>query len=59
MLIRTKTLSQNLAVLQIQIRRIHMFLGLLDLDPDTLVRDMDRIQHQAKTILKILIPTVL
>jgi hypothetical protein len=29
------------AVLQIRIHRIHMFLGLLDPDPDPLVRGMD------------------
>ncbi len=28
-------------VLRIRIHRIHMFLGLLDLDPDPLVRGMD------------------
>ncbi len=30
-----------LTVLRIRIRRIHMFLGLLDWDPDPLVRGMD------------------
>ncbi len=30
-----------LAVLRIRIHRIHMFLGLLDPDPDPLVRGMD------------------
>jgi hypothetical protein len=29
------------AVLRIRIHRIHMFLGLLDPDPDPLVRGMD------------------
>jgi hypothetical protein len=29
------------AVLRIRIHRIHMFLGLQDLDPDPLVRGMD------------------
>jgi hypothetical protein len=33
--------EQILAVLRIRIHRIHMFLGLLDTDPDPLVRGMD------------------
>ncbi len=38
------------AVLQIQIRipRIHMFLGLLDPDPDPLVRGMDPVPSNIK-----------
>ncbi len=46
--------------IRIRIRRIRMFLGLLD--PDLLVRGMDPDpdpDHQAKIVRKILIPTVL
>ena len=47
-------------VLRIRIRRIHMFLGLLDPDPDPLVRGTDLdpfiIKQKSK---KTLIPTVL
>jgi hypothetical protein len=36
-----------------------MFLGLLDQDPDSLVRGMDPdLDHQAKIVRKPLIPTV-
>jgi hypothetical protein len=42
------------------IRRIHMFLGLLDPDPDPLVRGTDPDSyHQAKIVRKTLIPIVL
>ncbi len=54
-------------VLRIRIHRIHMFLGLLDPDPDPLVRDVDRDRdpdldpsitpHQAKKVRKALIAT--
>ncbi len=46
-------------VLRIRIRRIHMFLGLLDPDPDPLVRgtDPDPFYHQEKIARKTLIPT--
>jgi hypothetical protein len=55
-------------VLQIWIRRVRMFSGLLDLDPDQLVPYEARIRirlqillhyHQAKIVRKTLIPTVL
>jgi hypothetical protein len=51
-----------LSVLRIRIRRIHMFLGLLN--PDLLVRDRyesgsGSFYHQAKIVRKTLIPTVL
>jgi hypothetical protein len=47
--------------------RIHMFLGLLDPDPDPSVRfmdpdpapDLDPFDHQAKKVRKTLIPTAL
>jgi hypothetical protein len=35
------SISNDLAVLRIRIRRIRMFLGLLYPDPDPLVRGMD------------------
>ncbi len=50
-----------LTVLRIQIwnRRIHMFWGFLDLDPDPLVRGMDpdlgSFYHQEKIVRKTLI----
>jgi hypothetical protein len=49
------------AVLWIRIRWIGMFLGLLDPDPDTLVRGTEyrSFYHQAKIVRKTLIPTVL
>jgi hypothetical protein len=45
------------AVLRIQIRRIHMFLGLLD--PDPLVKRIRILYHQAKIVTKTLNHTVL
>jgi hypothetical protein len=38
---RNQGFSYYFSVLRIRIRRIHMSLGLLDLDPDPLVRDVD------------------
>jgi hypothetical protein len=40
------------AVLQIRIRRIHMFLGLLDPDPDPLVRGTDSDSDPDPSIIK-------
>jgi hypothetical protein len=37
----TNVLSRLVTVFRIRIYRIHMFLGLLDPDPDPLVRGMD------------------
>jgi hypothetical protein len=39
--LRTGRGSWNIPVLRIRIHRIHMFLGLLDPDPDQLIRGMD------------------
>ncbi len=47
------------SLLRIRIRRIHMFLGLLDLDPLVRGTDPDPSIHQAKILRKPLIPTVL
>jgi hypothetical protein len=49
--------------IRIRIRRIHMFLGLLDPDSDPLVRGMDpagsgSFYHQEKIVRKTLIPAV-
>ncbi len=57
--------DQLIAVLRTRIRirtrRIHMFLGILDPDPDTLVRGMDPEPSiiKQKIVRKTLIPTVL
>jgi hypothetical protein len=40
------------AVVQIRIRRIHMFLGLRDPDPDSLVRDTDTDPNSDPSIIK-------
>jgi hypothetical protein len=50
-------------MLRIRIRRIRMFLGLLDPDPDPLIRGTYRygsgsFYHHAKIVRKTLIPTV-
>jgi hypothetical protein len=55
-------LTGFVAVLRIRIRQISMFLGLLDPDPDPLVRGTDpdpSIIKQKKIVSKTLIPTVL
>jgi hypothetical protein len=46
-------------MLPIRIHRIHMFLGLLDPNPDPLVRGMDPDPAPAKIVSKTLIPTAL
>ena len=57
------TWTYFIAVLRIRIRihRIHMFLGLLDPDPDPLVRGMDPDPSiiMQKIVRKSLIPTIL
>jgi hypothetical protein len=53
---------RNVGLLPVLRIRIRMFLGLLDPDPDQLVRGTDpdpSFYHQAKTVRKTLISTVL
>jgi hypothetical protein len=44
---------------RIRIRRIHMFLGLLDLDPDPLVRGMDPDPTPDPSIIRKIVRTTL